>query len=82
MTTNPGFSVENVQWQYQRSKTIGSSEMVRTGIEKMDVTCNGCGHAWTARRSGPGRFFPAIVNTLLDCPSCGQQGAIAGKDLK
>lgn len=81
MSTTPGFTTSNVKWQYTRSKTIGSNEMVRTGIEQLDVTCNACGNAWTARRFGPGKFSPAIGNTLLTCPSCGQEGAVAGKDL-
>jgi hypothetical protein len=81
MSTNSGFTASNVEWQYTRSKTIGSNDMVRTGIKQLDVVCNACGHAWTARRYGPGKFSPAIGKTLLECPSCGKQDAIAGKDL-
>lgn len=81
MSTNPGFTIKNFKWQYTRSKEAGSNEMVRAGIEQLDVTCNACGNAWTARRFGAGKFSSAIRNTLLTCPSCGQEGAVAGKDL-
>ena len=82
MTANTRFTTTNVKWQYQRSKAIGSNEMVRAGVEQIEVTCSACGHAWTARRSGHGKFSPAVGHILLECPSCGQQGAVAGKDLE
>jgi hypothetical protein len=81
MPSRLGFTVTDVSWRYTPSREIGSDEEVCTGISEMDVTCNDCGHHWTARRYGDGAFTPAIGNTLLTCPDCGQDGHVKNSDL-
>jgi len=82
MTNTPRFTVSRIEWEHERSKIIGSNKTVRTVIKQADVTCNSCQHSWTAGRVGGGKFLPILGGILLECPSCGEQGKVAGKDLK
>jgi ribosomal protein S27E len=82
MATKSDFTATNVQWRYTPSRTIGSNAVVRSGIERMDVTCDECGHAWTSERYGSNRMNPVIGGYIVKCPGCGVERMIRSNDVQ
>jgi ribosomal protein S27E len=80
-----GFKAENVRRGTVKSEALGGGYEPRPPLpgryEAMDVTCNDCGHAWTARRYGDGKFDVHIGVVEFSCPACGQNGTVESADL-
>jgi hypothetical protein len=77
--------MKNVRRGDQTSKALGGGYEPRPPLpgpfESMDVTCNDCGHGWTARRSGEGKFEVHMGAVEFTCPECGQNETVLNSKL-
>jgi predicted RNA-binding Zn-ribbon protein involved in translation (DUF1610 family) len=86
-TESEKFAFTNVRLLYQESNELHADRQPRpplvVGISAVDVFCKACGHLWTAREYGEGRFRNAAGHFLFDCPECGaDEGVRAAVGMK
>lgn len=75
------FLFEDLQWDSERSRSIGGSGRVVRTLAGASVTCKdaNCGHQWHAvRGNGHGDLDLVPGNVLVSCPACGVQEGIPG----
>ena len=78
------FSTRDVVFNYSESREINSTRTTQpiiTGVKSLHVTCNVCNHEWTSREFGECRFFPAMSQIQIECPSCNKSENIAIRTL-
>lgn len=85
MENRKGFAVLGVDWKYETSEALSGGVQPRlplqSGVEALSLTCNSCGHTWSARRFGEGSFLSNAGAVHLTCPACGQEGDIQNSEL-
>jgi transcription elongation factor Elf1 len=86
-TESEKFAFTNVRPLYRESNEIRADRQRAApsvvGLSSADVTCKTCGHNWTARSYGEGRFESPLGQLLFTCPECGaEEGVRAGMVLK
>lgn len=75
MGDTASFHVRDVHYGNGLSHTGVTAPHERTGVTQAEVTCVGCGHAWTATAGQTG-LRNMLGGVRLECPNCEALGNV------